>query len=455
MSMKPPAPGNDGNGVGWTDRIRITSEAPINAKNPPGALDAATGNGSTDDTTNLQAMLAAIHTAGGGALYLPAGSYRGNLEIPWATVAANEPVGKPVTIQGDGKRTVLKSVAGSNEHVLATENFDTLQGSGDLDGNWRTTIKDLVIDGDQANNLTGGKGLALYGWQCTVQNLIVQNCREEGIHTSWGYGDRPGTGVRGGFDVSMSSYFKSILTQDNISHGWLHHGPHDAIMVGIDSKGNYGWGFRSEVVVDQYNGDGAHIFNLNCWNSEDGGAYFGAGVIGYDIACSSPGGTVGIHLGPAAGPSKLSDITAGASGTGIKVESQSHMIQGLVSGNVTNGLDIDGAFGCIFDLSFINNANAVAFTDDAGNQIIRGRVLTEDPGQTLYTTDPSLYDVIDLVMEGPATGKLMQLGNQEYRGGLRFQAMAAGDMLNNTLFRDSADGKLKWKDNSGVVNALY
>jgi hypothetical protein len=130
------------------------------------------------------------------------------------------------------------------------------------------------------------------------------------------------------------------------------------------------------------------------------------------------------------------------------------MVQGLVSGNVTNGLDIDGAFGCVFDLIFVDNANAVAFTDDAGNHVIRGRVLTLSGGQTLYTTDPSLYDVIDLRMEGPATGKLMQLGNEEYRGGLRLQAMVAADLQNNTLFRDSATGKLSWKDGTGTTNAL-
>jgi hypothetical protein len=222
--------------------VKVLKEAPINAKNPPGSLSAMVGDGSTSDTTNGQALLAAIQTAGGGSLYLPSSVYRANLTIPWATVAANEAVGKPITIHGDGKRTVLKSVAGSNAHVLATANFDTLHGSGDLDGNWRTTIKNFVIDGDQANNLTGGKGLALYGWQNTVENMIFQNCREEGFHTAWGYGDRPGTGVRGGFDVSMSSYFKFLLAQDNLGTGILHHGPHDAIMVGIDSKGNYGWG---------------------------------------------------------------------------------------------------------------------------------------------------------------------------------------------------------------------
>jgi hypothetical protein len=34
-------------------------------------------------------------------------------------------------------------------------------------------------------------------------------------------------------------------------------------------------------------------------------------------------------------------------------------------------------------------------------------------------------------------------------------AIAGGSVPNNTLFRDSADNKLKWKDNAGTVNALY
>jgi hypothetical protein len=451
MSLKPPAPGNTGDAVGWTDRITRITEAPINAQNPPGSLVAATGDGSTNDSTNLQAMLAAIQAAGGGDLYLPASAYRGNLTLPYDTVSAGEPVGKPVTIFGDGKRTVLKAVAGSDEHVLQTPAFDTLYGGGTVVGNWRTTIRDLLIDGDKANNPTSGKGLALYGWTNTVENVIVQNCRDAGIHTAWGWGDRTGSGN----DVQMESFFKNVVSQDNAGDGWLHDGPHDSIFIGIVCKGNGGWGFKTDSATDDYNGDGSHIFNLNCWNNTSGGASFETGVTVHDISCSSPSGTVGIYIGVDAGPSKLTSVLAGASGTGIEVRSQSHFIQGSVLNNVTDGLKINGAFGCIFDLIFMHNDNAVAFTSDAGNHIIRGRVLTNDAGQTLYTTDPALNDVIDLRMEGDATGALMQLGNEQYRGGLRFQAMTAGDMQNNTLFRDNSTGKLTWKDDSGVSNALY
>lgn len=34
-------------------------------------------------------------------------------------------------------------------------------------------------------------------------------------------------------------------------------------------------------------------------------------------------------------------------------------------------------------------------------------------------------------------------------------AIAASAAANNTLFRDAADDKLKFKDDSGTVNALY
>lgn len=39
--------------------------------------------------------------------------------------------------------------------------------------------------------------------------------------------------------------------------------------------------------------------------------------------------------------------------------------------------------------------------------------------------------------------------------GFTFPAIAAGSVPNNSLFRDSADNKLKFKDNAGTVNALY
>jgi hypothetical protein len=40
-------------------------------------------------------------------------------------------------------------------------------------------------------------------------------------------------------------------------------------------------------------------------------------------------------------------------------------------------------------------------------------------------------------------------------GAIPFAALAASAAPNNSLFRDAADNKLKFKDNGGIVNALY
>jgi len=38
---------------------------------------------------------------------------------------------------------------------------------------------------------------------------------------------------------------------------------------------------------------------------------------------------------------------------------------------------------------------------------------------------------------------------------VEFDAVTAASVSNNRVFRDAADNKLKFKDNAGVVNALY
>lgn len=47
------------------------------------------------------------------------------------------------------------------------------------------------------------------------------------------------------------------------------------------------------------------------------------------------------------------------------------------------------------------------------------------------------------------------VGATTCEGYVAFDAQAAASIPNNSMFRDTADGKLKYKDNSGVVNLLY
>jgi len=117
---------------------RLTS-APLNVHDY-GAL----GNGVQDDTSFIQNALSAANSAGGGQVYLPAGTY---LVAGLLTLYPN------VDVVGDGiDDTIIKLKNGANADVFQGQNFLTLTGTNNASagvGNW--LMRDLTIDGNKAN----------------------------------------------------------------------------------------------------------------------------------------------------------------------------------------------------------------------------------------------------------------------------------------------------------------
>ncbi|HUY77455.1 MAG TPA: glycosyl hydrolase family 28-related protein [Ktedonobacterales bacterium] len=123
----------------------------------------AVGNGIADDAPAFRAAAAALLTAGGGTLYVPAGTYLLNSTIAnptYATIASEcfwLPTG--TTLQGAGPtNTILKLGAGlPNQTYLAT-NYRPSGGGGDED----ICLRDVTLDGNAANN-NGALIDAMYG----------------------------------------------------------------------------------------------------------------------------------------------------------------------------------------------------------------------------------------------------------------------------------------------------
>ena len=133
----------------------------FNVKDPDyGAL----GDGTTDDTTAIQAAIDAAEVAGGN-VFIP----RGTFIVTGLIVGASN-----VWIVGDGPQVaVLKLKDAANDHViLATSQTDL-------------GFRNFGIDGNKANNTTVKSGLRLIS--CTrakVENVVAQNCEEDGFYTS-------------------------------------------------------------------------------------------------------------------------------------------------------------------------------------------------------------------------------------------------------------------------------
>lgn len=90
----------------------------------------ATGDGTTDDTTALQAAINAANTAGGGVVYVPKGTYI-SLTL---TLYAN------VWLRGDGLgASILKLKTGANADLLGSSSAANVH------------LSDLTLDGNRAN----------------------------------------------------------------------------------------------------------------------------------------------------------------------------------------------------------------------------------------------------------------------------------------------------------------
>lgn len=122
----------------------------------------AIGDDSTDNTTPIQNAVNAASSAGGGSVLIPAGIFRtGQIALK-----------NSVRIFGIGNASVLKLKNSGNNYVLA--NIDGTQYVDDV------IIEDLAIDGNKANNTSGG-GIDFTGRRCIARNNYIFNTVETGI----------------------------------------------------------------------------------------------------------------------------------------------------------------------------------------------------------------------------------------------------------------------------------
>lgn len=103
----------------------------------------ATGNGTTDDITALNAATSALIAAGGGCLYLPAGTYKSS--TAWTiTKSANS---QSVMIRGDGCGVTKLYFSGATNGLEVVDSTNQTEGATTSNSN---TIQDLSICTSQA-----------------------------------------------------------------------------------------------------------------------------------------------------------------------------------------------------------------------------------------------------------------------------------------------------------------
>jgi hypothetical protein len=238
-----------------------------NVKNP---TYGAVGNGSADDTAEIQAAIDACSTAGGGIVYLPEGTYMVSFATRGNGLRAGLILKSDVTLCGAGReatriKVLTNQISGSSKnYVIVNENTSA---SSNFDHNIH--VQNLTVDGNAANQVgtiaCNGIGF-IRAQHCTCSWVDV--CDQKGTDTS--------TNESFGFDVLRGSHVRFlfcrayVLSTTDCSSGFSGNYSTDLSYVSCDSYGHTtvaggGIGFT------MYNTTSVNYTNCRSWSNESTG----------------------------------------------------------------------------------------------------------------------------------------------------------------------------------------
>ncbi len=220
----------------------------------------AKADGTTDDANAIQLAINAAQTAGGGIVYLPAGTYIIGNDL--AISSSN------VQMIGDGTSTILKGKA-----ATALTQMINISGTGTR----RVVLKNFKMDGNKANTSTGDGIKLSTPWSVTDSHHVFEDLHIENFSGN-------------GFYVPTSSdtricYFNRIHIKSCDGNGFYLPYP------GMTDS------FFSDCVVELCALNGYYLGNNTCYFKHcyafyngSGGNYHGFYIVGYNqhfIGCVS------------------------------------------------------------------------------------------------------------------------------------------------------------------------
>ena len=180
-------------------------------------------------------------------------------------------------------------------------------------------IRDISIDGNKQNN-TAGFGIRVWGCWWNWENVVVQNCVNDGIWTEFSTIESPT--INNFIDQLLESRFTNIKTVFNDGNGWTYHGPHDSIVDNYVAVKNANYAFYQEAPIVAE--------NFNCWLNGNG-IYVGDAMNGHDIV--NDAGSVGIEFKEGIGSCKITNLRVGNGEIGAIIRGDGHIISGDISGS--------------------------------------------------------------------------------------------------------------------------
>jgi hypothetical protein len=225
----------------------------------------AAGDGLTDDSAPIETAVAAARAAGGGTVYLPAGTYITDT----ITLYSN------ITLAGSGENsTIIKLKDNTDDSLIKSYQFDSLTGTDELDGISSWSIRDLTLDGNKENN-SSGHGLEVYGYNYNIARVTVRFAPEDGIYSEWSNNANCPPDAD---NLTAEQCMEADLSDLNVHHsgnnGITWAGPHDSIMDSIITWHN------AIAGVDFVEGSGGtHLSDSHSWGSSQDYAYRTDGTV--------------------------------------------------------------------------------------------------------------------------------------------------------------------------------
>lgn len=297
----------------------------------------------------------------GGSIYLDSGTFL----TTTSCIIKNF-----ISVIGQGGSTVIKlanSVNGGT-HVMATPSVDSMTGTDDPAGAnvvHDVTLRDFVIDGNKANNATGGCGLKKYAYGWSMDNIQIRFAKSHGLVSEWAA--TAGVAVAG--QRGMEDYNSRIHVMRCDGKGIYWRGPHDAHFVNCLSFGHglENWHIQSGTGFS----GGSSLVQCHTWSGSTvtpsdslwiDNSFCNAAAISLEGAHDA--GKAALHLTSSA---KLvgSNVWCFASDIGMLIESDFNNIHGYVSG-------VD-SIGCSVQSDHNNlDINIVDMVDTGGYGLVVG-----------------------------------------------------------------------------------
>lgn len=438
----------------------------------------AVGDGTTDDTAAIQAAITAV---GAGRLYFPPGTYK---------ITSTLNMARYLTIEGAGYKSSIISYNGTGAGLKMASTINTSTGV-------YTRVCDIQIKCTNGSNAAGG-----YEDICgTYVNL--DRC----FITGFKYGVV--------FDqTELADITSCVIDSNTTAQIWLADGNYtpgassqytNRISVSkcqiSGASTQYGilddGGYTHSFVDNNFNGLKTHIRACGVHGIKiDGGEYESANTTNIvfsnlDVAGGSHGQPTNICVThavivPTPGNYCIDIVSAGnitlidnfyGNSSAAAVHGCANTNSIFSSGNLMAGVnamfDAKASYHVSFDGATTGAPLQYPYNSAAINESASGFVLGTTGTRLLAGAVNSLNQIYfqgvnpgvgytRSILLQPLGGRVLMGGSSDdgttmcqLTGAMSMTAIAAASAQNNTLFRDSADGKLKWKDNGGVVNALY